>query len=131
MLLFFNARQHRVRDGIEATIERYGLPEIIERDRRLDIRVAGVPEVQTLFAVHEADGRARPVGVVIYVRESIERITVLHVGVADDHTADGPYGSERVLTRLFQQIRGVARRTQGIRHMAVAYHGTEWRVAHA
>lgn len=120
-LLFFNAGQHRIREEIEATIERYGLPELIEAGGWLQLGVAGIPEVQTLFAVHEEDGGARPVGVVVYVRDTFERITVLHVGVADDYAFGGPYASERVLQRLMQQIRQVARRTSGIRHVEVAY----------
>jgi hypothetical protein len=120
-LLFFNAGQHRIRQEIEATIERYGLPELIDDRGSLHVQVAGIPEVQTLFAIHEEDGRARPVGVVVYVRDTFERITVLHVGVASDYAFGGPYAGERVLHRLMQQIRKVARRTSGIRHVEVAY----------
>jgi len=120
-LLFFNSGQHRIRQEIEATIERYGLPELIDDRGWLHVQVAGIPEVQCLFAVHEEDGRARPVGVVVYVRDSFERITVLHVGVASDYAFGGPYSGERVLHRLMQQIRQVARRTSGIRHVEVAY----------
>jgi hypothetical protein len=120
-LLFFNAGQHRIRQEIEATIERYGIPELIDDRGLLHIQVAGIPEVQTLFAVHEQDGLARPVGVVVYVRDSFERITVLHVGVASDYAYGGPYSTERVLQRVMQQIRQVARRTSGIRHVEVAY----------
>ena len=120
-LLFFNAGQHRIRQEIEATIERYGLPELIEDSGLLHVQVAGIPQVQTLFAIHEEDGRARPVGVVVYVRDSFERITVLHVGVSTDYAYGGPYSGERVLHRLMQQIRKVARRTSGIRHVEVAY----------
>jgi hypothetical protein len=46
---------------------------------------------------------------------------VLHVGVAADYAFGGSYSSERVLQRLMQQIRQVARRTSGIRHVEVAY----------
>ena len=120
-LLFFNTGQHRIRQEIEATIERYGLPELIDDRGSLHVQVAGIPEVQTLFAIHEEDGRARPVGVVVYVRDTFERITVLHVGVASDYAFGGPYAAERVLHRLMQQIRKVARRTSGIRHVEVAY----------
>ena len=61
------------------------------------------------------------VGVIVFVRDSFERITVLHVGVADDYAFGGRYAGERVLQRLLQQIRQVARRTSGIRHVEVAY----------
>ena len=128
-LLFFNSGQHRMRHAIQATIDLYGIPELIDDQGWLRVQVAGVHEVQTLFAVHEEDGRARPVGVVVYVRDTFERITVVHVGVADDYACGGPYASERVLPRLLQQIRQVARRTTGIRHVEVAYSRNRPRVA--
>ena len=121
VMLFFNTRQHRIRHEIEATIERFGLPEIVEADGWLRVRVAGRPEVQSLFAVHQEDGRARPVGAVVYVRDTFERIVVVHIGVADDYAVGGRYASERVLHRLMQAIRRIARSTSGIRHVELAY----------
>ena len=130
-LLFFNSGQSRIRRAIEATIELYGIPEIIEDSGWLRVQVAGVPEVQTLFAVHQEGGGARPVGVVVYVRDTFERITVVHLGIADDYAFGGRYAQERVLPRLLQQIRQVARRTSGIRHVEVAYRRNRPRVATA
>ena len=130
-ILFFNAGQHRVRHEIETTIERFGIPELIEQDGWLRVQVASVPEVQTLFALHEDGGRARPVGAVIYLRDTFERITVVHNGVADDYAAGGRYAAERVLARLMQEIRRVARRTSGIRQVELAYRRTRLREATA
>jgi len=65
-LLFFNACQHRVSRGIVEAIDRYGPPEIQEDGGWLRVRVAGLAEVQSLFALDEATGR--PIGVAIYVR---------------------------------------------------------------
>jgi hypothetical protein len=130
-LLFFNAGQHRIREAIAATIERYGLPELIDDGGWLRIEVAGNRDVQTLYAVHEENGRERPVGVIVYGRDSLESITVLHVGVARDYAAGGWYARERVLQRMMQHIREVARRTSGVRHVAVAYRANRLRAASA
>jgi hypothetical protein len=129
-MLFFNQGQHRMRQAIEATIERYGVPEVVEIDGALTLQIAQCPEVQTLFAVQSADRGARPVGVVVYLRDSVERITVLHLCVADDHAMGGRFSSQHVLQRLLHHIRGVARRTQGIERMALAYRGSQLRLAH-
>ena len=128
-LLFFNAGQHRMREAIAETIKRYGLPELIEDGGWLRIEVAGNSDVQTLYAVHEENGRERPVGVIVYGRDGFEHITVLHVGVARDYAAGGWYSGERVLQRMMQHIREVARRTSGIRHVAVAYRENRLRTA--
>ena len=52
-LLFFNVNQHRVRVGIQQSIETYGVPEIYEQDGGLRVRVGDIAGVQTLFAVSD------------------------------------------------------------------------------
>ncbi len=52
-LLFFNVNQHRVRVGIQQSIETYGVPEIHEQDGSLRVRVGDIAGVQTLFAVSD------------------------------------------------------------------------------
>ena len=77
-LLFFNANQHRVRLGIQQSIETYGVPEIYEEHGHLRIRVGDIPDVQSLFAVSD---QGRPLGVAVFVRFAPERFVVLHLGV--------------------------------------------------
>jgi len=120
-----------MREAIAATIERYGLPELIEDAGWLRIEVAGSREVQTLYAVHAENGRERPVGVIVFVRDSFDHITVLHVGVSRDYVTGGWHGGERVLQRMMQHIRDVARRTSGVPHVAVAYRENRLRSATA
>ena len=109
-LLFFNRRQAAMRPGIVAAIERYGPPEIIATGQRLRVRVAGPTEVQCLFAVEHAGSGSRPVGVVLYTRDSFERITILHLVVAGGYAAGGPLASRQLPLRLVQAVRRVARR---------------------
>src|ERR1700753_3337921 len=77
-LLFFNSNQHRVRDGIEQSIETYGVPELFEDDDGLRPGVGRTAAVQTLFAV-AAGGR--PLGVAVFLRSAQQRFAVLHLGI--------------------------------------------------
>jgi hypothetical protein len=77
---------------------------------------------------HQA-GVQRPVGAVVYVRETVERFTIVHVGIAEDFAAGGPHATEHVLLRLLQEIRRVARRTGGIREIELAYRQSRARPA--
>jgi hypothetical protein len=120
-LLFFNARQHQMRAAIEDSIARYGLPEIVESEGSLRVNVAGLPGVQCLYAMRQDGGQQRLIGVVIYVRDSVERLTVVHVGVADDAVVGERNAGQQVLLRLLQEIRRVAKCTSGIRHVKLAY----------
>jgi hypothetical protein len=116
-LLFFNVNQHRVRTGIQQSIDTYGVPEIYEEDGGLRVRVGDIEGVQTLFAVSE---EGRPMGVAVFVRSAHERFAVLHLGV-DSKPALTADLSTRVLLKLMHEIRSTARRTRGVDCIELVY----------
>jgi hypothetical protein len=116
-LLFFNVNQHRVRVGIQQSIDAYGVPEIYEQDGGLRIRVGDIAGVQTLFAIGE-DGR--PLGVAVFVRSAHERFAVLHLGVDPQASVTADL-STRVLLKLMHEIRSTARRTRGVDYIELVY----------
>jgi hypothetical protein len=116
-LLFFNVNQHRVRLGIQQSIETYGVPEIFEQDGGLRVRVGDIAGVQTLFAVTDL---GRPVGVAVFVRSAHERFAVLHLGV-EPHLSIAREVSTRVLLKLMHEIRSAARRTRGVDRIELVY----------
>lgn len=120
-LVFFNEHQYRVRGVLREVIERWGCPEIVEEDGFLRVQVAGNAAVQCLFASQARASSLRPLGVVVYVRDCAERITVLHVGLAADYAAGGRQADAHLLGRLLHEVKRVARRTAGIRAVKVAY----------
>jgi hypothetical protein len=130
-LLFFNGRQHRVRKGIETAIDRYGAPEIVATGKQLRVRVGGETGAQCLFAIEREGKHSRPVGVILYVRDSQERITVLHLVVAEPYAAGGPRSAYNLALRLVQAVRRVARCTAGIRHVELVYSRERPRAAYA
>ena len=131
VLLFFNGRQHRVRKGIETAINRYGAPTIVAEGNALRVRVGGQTDAQCLFAVEREGTMSRPVGVILYVRDSFERITVLHLVVAEAYAVGGPRASFNLLLRLVQAVKRVARCTSGIRHVELVYSEDRPRAAFA
>jgi hypothetical protein len=131
VLLFFNGRQHRVRKGIETAISRYGAPEIISEGGALRVRVGGETGAQCLFAVETDGTQTRPVGVILYVRDSFERITILHLVVAEAYAAGGPRAGHNLLLRLVQAVKRIARCTAGIRHVELLYSQERPRAAYA
>src|SRR5580692_2423623 len=116
-LLFFNVNQHRVRVGIQQSIDTYGVPEIYEEDGGLRVRVGDIAGVQTLFAISDA---GRPVGVAVFVRSAHERFAVLHLGV-DPRLSLTADQSTRVLLKLMHEIRSTARRTRGVDCIELVY----------
>lgn len=130
-LLFFNGRQHRVRKGIETSIDRYGTPEIVAEGRAVRVKVGGSSDAQCLFAVEREGKSSRPVGVILYVRDSFERMTVLHLVVAEPYAVGGPRARYNLLLRLVQAVKRVARCTSGIRHVELVYSESRPRAAYA
>lgn len=120
-LLFFNEHQSRVRGALREVIERWGCPEILEEEGFLRVTVAGHAGVQCLFATQARAGTLRPLGLVVYVRDAAERLTVLHVGLSPAYAAGGLYAEANLLSRLMHEVKRVARRTAGIRQLMVAY----------
>jgi hypothetical protein len=116
-LLFFNVNQHRVRLGIQQSIDTYGVPEIFEHDGGLRVRVGDIAGVQTLFAVSDT---GRPLGVAVFVRSAHERFAVLHLGV-EPRLGATPELNTRVLLKLMHEIRSAARRTRGVDRIELVY----------
>lgn len=116
-LLFFNVNQHRVRLGIQQSIEIYGVPEIYVQDGGLRIRVGDIEGVQTLFAV---SGTGRPLGVAVFVRLAHERFVVLHLGV-EPRLRQTMDVNTPVLLKLMHEIRSAARRTRGVDRIELVY----------
>ena len=116
-LLFFNVNQHRVRVGIQQSIEAYGVPEIFEHEGCLHVRVGEIDGVHTLFAVSE---RGRPLGVAVFVRPALETFAVLHLGVEPRLNAV-PEMNTRVLMKLMHEIRNAARRAPGVERIELLY----------
>jgi hypothetical protein len=121
-LLFFNACQERVARGIVDAIDKYGPPEILVDGEWLRVKVAGLPDVQSLFVVEQATGR--PIGAAIYTRADLEHVTVLHIGLAEEYCAGGERESVNMLLRLVKEIRRSSKRVKGVRRLSVHY-GTQ------
>lgn len=116
-LLYFNVNQERMRRGIQRSIQTYGIPEIVEKDDSLQIRVGRTEGVQSLFAVSEL---GNPLGVAVFVRPSAERIVVLHIGVMPRLWSDSS-ANTRVLLELIHEVRCTAKRFQDSGRFEVIY----------
>jgi len=121
-LLFFNGCQDRVARGIVDVIDRYGSPEIQPDGEWLRVRLAGLADVQSLFAAETTTGR--PIGVAVYMRADLEHVTVLHLGLSEEYCAGGEREGLNLLLRLMKEIRRSSRRVKGVRRLSVLY-GTQ------
>jgi len=119
-MFFFNVNQHRVLPGIQHSIAHYGVPEIIEENGTLTIRVGELHNVQTLFAVSE---NGAPLGVAVFVHMPDERFVVLHL-VVQPRLRSSVDLNTPVLLELIREIRSTARRMRGVEKVEMVYNAT-------
>ena len=120
-LMFFNPQQRRAISGINHSISEYGVPSIIADGDRLRIKVDGLAETQTLYALDHSSDRPVLAGVMVYVRSDAENIVLLHIAVKEDYSRMGKHAEEMLVLRLMTQLRRIARMIKGVRAITLKY----------
>ena len=115
-----NPRQHRVRDGIVQSLERFGHPQVVDTPAGLGLRI-GKSEAQTLFAFDRDRLADAPVGIVIFLRTSPAEMTVLHVAVHADYALQGTHGGAGLGVALVDKVREIAAKIAGIQRVVFFY----------
>ena len=120
-LVFFNANQSSVAQGIIDTIDRYGLPRIVENEDSLHLTVAGPYEVQNLYALEEQSEQPELVGALIYTRIDVATIVLLHMTVKEEYLLNGKQSQEMLAVKLFDRLKAIARQIKGVRFLQITY----------
>jgi hypothetical protein len=116
-LLFFNVNQHRVLEGIQESIQNYGVPEIVEEQGHLRIAVGDLRDVRTLFAVSP---QGWPLGFVVFAQLARSRFVVLHLGIEPRLRSRFDVNTP-VLLELLREVRSMARSMQGVERIEMVY----------
>lgn len=119
-LLFFNPRQHLVREGIIHSLARFGHPRVEETSSGLAVRV-GDHEAQTLFAFDRARESKAPVGVVVFLRTSVEEIAIMHVAVDDEYALHASQAGVGLGVTLVEKVKEIASRIVGVKRIVFFY----------
>ena len=109
-LMFFNPGQQIALAAIVDSLETFGSPSVYADDGRLRVKLEKLDEVQTLFAM---DGDTL-VGVLVYSRTLLERLTVIHVAVHQDYSSHGKFAQNMLVMRMLELLRNSARRIKGV-----------------
>lgn len=119
-LLFFNPRQHRVREGIVQSLAKYGHPRLVETETGLTVRV-GSEEAQTLFVFDRRQGIEPPVGVVVFIRPSESDIVIVHVAVHPAYALGGRDAGTGLGIILIEKVKSIAMSIVGVRRVVFFY----------
>lgn len=118
-LLYFNSGQDRVRDGIVESIDRFGLPQIVDEGGRVRVALEGTTEIQNLFVIQTDGKRPRLAGVALFFRADQQTIVVTHIGVAQQLPDTDRNGG--VFFSLLAKIQEISRRIKGVRYVELIY----------
>jgi hypothetical protein len=119
-LLFFNPRQHLVREGIINSLDRFGHPRVEEAAGELSIRV-GNHEAQTLFAYDQDRHGKDPIGAVVFLRTSPAEIAIMHVAVHPDYALQGRQAGVGLGVTLVEKVKDIAARIVGVQKIVFFY----------
>jgi ribosomal protein S18 acetylase RimI-like enzyme len=119
-LMFFNPRQHRVREGILNSLACFGHPRLVETADGLTVCVAD-HDAQTLFAYDAGRSIVDPVGVVVFLRTSPTEIAIMHIAVHPDYALQSQSSGLGLGLILMEEIRKIAARIVGIRRVVFFY----------
>jgi len=116
-LFFFNPRQSLLIDKIRSTVHEHGTPEILNRDGHIWI---GIPqkEMQCLFALDRSTVGGGLVAVVLYLRTTLDCLSIVHLAVNEDYVNTG---GTAVGVRMIEQIRRIGRRINGVTRIELPY----------
>ncbi len=119
-LLYFNPRQHRVREGIINSLEHFGHPQLEESAGGISICV-GEHTPQTLFAFDRDKPSGDPIGVVVFMRTSPADMAIMHIAVHPDYALKKSASGVGLGTVLIEKVREIAARVVGVQRIIFFY----------
>ena len=119
-LFFFNPRQALLSAAIYDTIQRTGVPRLMELEDTVWI---GVPSgaLQCLFASDCSSEAHRVAGVALYGRPAPDALSVVHLAVNSAYAGAGEAGGTGVGQVLIKKIKEIGSRVQGITRIQLPY----------
>lgn len=119
-LLFFNPRQHLVRDGILDSLAQFGQPRLERLADGLSVRVGEI-EAQTLFAFDQDRAGSEPVGVLVFLRTMPNEVAIVHVAVHPDYALQGQQAGLGLGVILVEKLKEICSRIVGVRQIVFYY----------
>jgi hypothetical protein len=122
-LMFFNPGQQKALESIIDSLETFGSPSVYVDSGKLRVKVEKLNEVQTLFALDEDT----LIGVLVYSRIVLDRLTVIHIAVHHEYSSHGKYANNMLVLRMLELLRNNARRIKGVRAIRIICSGNQYR----
>ncbi len=120
-IMFFNKNQKQFTKDIVRNIKKFGLPEIICTGDELAIKIKGLSDVQSIFAFIGNNNDTKLVGVIIYFRNTVENIIVIHIAVDEEYAITGKSGAQMLMMQLINKVREAVKYLRGVKSINIAF----------
>jgi hypothetical protein len=120
-LFFFNPAQAVYRPAIRRTIEKLGMPEIAMVNGVLTLTLGPNISTETVFMLEQRGNSLRLRGVMIYSREPLDTLALIHLAVAADPSGDAPATDMNWGTLLVAKALEIAHQVRGISFVCLPY----------
>ena len=115
-IFFFNKNQSKYYFNIKNLIELYGKPEIVEENKRLYLKLEKT-DCQNLFTTVNNN----LVGLVIYCRDSLDNIDLIHIAIDEKYSSIGIYADKSLAIQMINKLRIIALKIKDIKTITVKY----------
>ena len=122
-LMFFNPGQHSALPAIVDSLEQFGSPSVYTNNGCLRVKVEKLDDIQTLYALDDDI----LVGVLVYSRIMLERLTVIHIAVHQDYSSQGEFAQIMLVMRMLELLRSSARCIKGVKAIRIKCSGDQYR----
>lgn len=114
-LMFFNPGQHSALPAIVDSLEQFGSPSVYTNNGCLRVKVEKLDDIQTLYALDDDI----LVGVLVYSRIILERLTVIHIAVHQDYSSQGKFARSMLVMHMLELLRSSARCIKGVKTIRI------------
>ena len=120
-VMFFNPKQDYAENAIRNCVQHYGVPEIITENGYLRIWFESFSIAQTLFLIDRTESEDILAGMIVYVRDGAEDMSVLHVAIAGNYIQQGPVTTARLVWDLLRHVIESASQISGVKNIKLVY----------
>lgn len=119
-ILFFNPRQHEVVHGIAKSVEKYGAPQIYEKEGNLCLRTERFSDFQYLYASDDTGKSPVLAGVLIFVRDPENTLEALHIAAVEPYLADEGSLESSAAYQLVETLFQIGGRLRGVEKIGIS-----------
>lgn len=119
-LFFFNPRQGLLIEKIREAVERYGLPEIHERDGRIQIGLRH-RAVQCLFVCDRTQVPAQLAGIALFLRTQHDCLSIIHIAVEEAYVQHADRAGSNLGAALVREVQRIAHQINGVTRVELPY----------